>query len=188
MFIVHISRHCQWEMRKEEKKKNLCLISPGCSLEGMMLKLKLQYFGYLMRRVDSLENTLMLGGIGGRRRRRRQRMRWWMASPIRWTWVWVNSGRWWWTGRPGVLWFMGLKRVGYDWATELNWTENEYSSQKYTSVPPTTHSNFFLRLYSFSSFFFSFLFLFNHCPLAHLLFFPFCLSLMSCLFFLFESG
>ena len=51
-------------------------ISSGCSLEGMMLKLKLQYFGYLMRRVDSLEKTLMLGGIGGRRRRGRQRMRW----------------------------------------------------------------------------------------------------------------
>ena len=51
-------------------------ISPGCSLEGLMLKLKLQYFGYLMRRVDSLEKTLMLGGIGGRRRRGRQRMRW----------------------------------------------------------------------------------------------------------------
>ena len=51
-------------------------ISPGCSLEGMMLKLKLQYFGHLMRKVDSLENTLMLGGIGGRRRRGQQRMRW----------------------------------------------------------------------------------------------------------------
>ena len=51
-------------------------ISPGCSLEGMMLKLKIQYFGHLMRRVDSLEKTLMLGGIGGRRRRGRQRMRW----------------------------------------------------------------------------------------------------------------
>ena len=51
-------------------------ISPGCSLEGMMLKLKLQYFGHLMRRVDSLEKTLMMGGIGGRRRRGQQRMRW----------------------------------------------------------------------------------------------------------------
>ena len=51
-------------------------MSPGCSLEGMMLKLKLQYFGHLMRRVDSLEKTLMLGGIGGRRRRERQRIRW----------------------------------------------------------------------------------------------------------------
>ena len=52
-------------------------ISPGCSLEGLMLKLKLQYFGHLMRRVDSLEKTLMLGGTGGRRRRGRQRMKWW---------------------------------------------------------------------------------------------------------------
>ena len=47
----------------------------------------------------------------------------WMASPTQWTWVWVNSGSWWWTGRPGMLLFMGLQRVGHDWATELNWTE-----------------------------------------------------------------
>ena len=53
----------------------------------------------------------------------------WMASPTQWTWVWVNSGSWWWTGRPGVLWFMGPQRVGQDWATELNWTElNSWSS------------------------------------------------------------
>ena len=58
------------------KESILKEISPGISLEGMMLKMKLQYFGHLMRRVDSLENTLMLGGIGGRRRRGRQRMRW----------------------------------------------------------------------------------------------------------------
>ena len=45
----------------------------------------------------------------------------WIASPTRWTWVSVNSGSWWWTGRPGVLWFMGLQRVGHEWATELNW-------------------------------------------------------------------
>ena len=87
-----------------------------------MLKLKLQYFGHLMRRVDSLEKTLMLGGIGGRRRRGRQRMRC-LAPPTRWTWVWVNSGSWWWTGRPGMLQFMGSQRVGHDWVTELNWTE-----------------------------------------------------------------
>ena len=47
----------------------------------------------------------------------------WMASPTRWTWVWVNSGSWWWTGRPGVLRFMGSQRVGHDWAIELSWTE-----------------------------------------------------------------
>ena len=64
-----------WTARRS-KQSILNEISPRCSLEGMMLKLKLQYFGHLMRRVDSLEKTLMLGGIGGRRRRRRQRMRW----------------------------------------------------------------------------------------------------------------
>ena len=64
-----------WTARRS-KQSILKEISPGCSLEGLMLKLKLQYFGHLMRRADSLENTLMLGGIGGRRRRGRQRMRW----------------------------------------------------------------------------------------------------------------
>ena len=98
-------------------------ISLGCSLEGLMLKLKLQYFGHLMQRIDSLEKTLMLelerlrvGGEGDDRG-------WdgWMASPTQWTWVWADSGTWWWTGRPGVLQFMGSQRVGHDWATELNW-------------------------------------------------------------------
>ena len=64
-----------WTARRSNQS-NLKEISPGCSLEGLMLKLKLQYFGHLMRRADSLEKTLMLGGIGGRRRRGRQRMRW----------------------------------------------------------------------------------------------------------------
>ena len=98
-------------------------ISPGCSLVGLMLKLKLQYFGHLMRRADSLEKTrcwerLRAGGEGDDRG-------WdgWMASPTQWTWVWVNSGSWWRTGRPGMLRFMGLQRVGHDWATEVNWTE-----------------------------------------------------------------
>ena len=63
-----------WTARRSNQ--SILKISPGCSLEGMMLKLKLQYFGHLMRRVDSLEKTLMLGGTGGRRRRGRQRMRW----------------------------------------------------------------------------------------------------------------
>ena len=98
-------------------------ISSGYSLEGMMLKLKLQYFGHLTQRVDSLEKTLMLGGIAGRRKRGWQRMRWLMASLTWWTWVWVNSGRWWWTGWPGVLRFMASQRVWHDWVTKLNWTE-----------------------------------------------------------------
>ena len=97
-------------------------IGPGCSLEGLMLKLKLQYFGYLMPRVDSLEKTLMLGGIRGRRRGDDRGWDGQMASLTRWTWVWVNSGSWWWTGRPGTLRFMGSQRVGHDWVTtELNW-------------------------------------------------------------------
>ena len=96
-------------------------ISPGISLEGMMLKLKLQYFGHLMRRVDSLEKTLMLGGIGGRRRRGQQRMRWLDDITDSMDVSLCELGSWWWTGRPGVLQFMGWQRVGHDWATELNW-------------------------------------------------------------------
>ena len=102
-------------------------ISPGCSLEGLMLKLKLQYFGHLIWRTDSFEKTLILGNIEGRRKRGRQRMRWLdeMASLTPWTWVRVNSLNWWWTGRPGVLQSMGLQRVKHDWVTELNWTRDQ---------------------------------------------------------------
>ena len=95
-------------------------ISPEYSLEGLMLKLKLQSFGHLMQRTTHLKRPwcwerLKAGGKGNNRG-------WdgWMASLTRWTWVWVNSGSWWWTG---VLQFMGLQRVGQDWATELNWTD-----------------------------------------------------------------
>ena len=83
-------------------------------MEGMMLKLKLQYFGHLIRRVDSLEKTLMLGGIGGRRRRGRQRMRWLDGITYSMDMGWVNSRSWRWTGRPGVLQFMKSQRVGHD--------------------------------------------------------------------------
>ena len=95
--------------------------SHGYSLEGLMLKLKLQYFGYLMQRTDSLENILMLGEIKEGEGDNRV---WdgWMASPTRWTWVWVNSVFWWWTGRPGMMQSTGSQRVEHDWATELNWT------------------------------------------------------------------
>ena len=78
-------------------------ISPGYSLEGLMLKLKLQYFGHLIWRTDSFEKTLIrerlrAGGEGDDRGQDG-----WMSSPIPWTWVWLDSGSWWWTGRPGVL-------------------------------------------------------------------------------------
>ena len=58
----------------------------------------------------------------------------WMASPTRWTWVWVNSGSWWWTGRPGVLRFVGSERVGHDWATELNWIIISHQLVYFSSV------------------------------------------------------
>ena len=96
-------------------------ISPGISLEGMMLKLKLQYFGHLMRRVNSLERLWCWEGLGAGGEGDNRGWDGWMASLTRWTWVWVNSGSWWWTGRPGVLRFLGLQRVGHDWAIELNW-------------------------------------------------------------------
>ena len=106
-------------------------ISLGCSLEGLVLKLKLQYFGHLMQRADSFEKTLLLGKIEGRRRRGQQRMRWLDGrnSPTQWTRVWVDSWGWWWTGRPGVLWFTGLQRARHDWATELDWTSDWWKKE-----------------------------------------------------------
>ena len=108
-----------WTSRRSNQ--SILKISPGCSLEGLRLKLKLQYFGHLMQRVDSLEKTLMLGGIGGGEEGDDRGWDGWMASLTRWTCVWVNSGCWWWIERPDVLRFMGSQRVGHHSATELNW-------------------------------------------------------------------
>ena len=98
-------------------------ISLKYSLEGLMLKLKLQYFGHQIQRTDSFEKTLIwerlkVGGEGDDRG-------WdgWMPSPTQWTWIWVSSGSWWWTGNPGVLPSMGSLRVGHNWATELIHTQ-----------------------------------------------------------------
>ena len=96
-------------------------INPEYSLKRLMLKLKLQYFGHLIWRTDSLEKTLMLGKIEGGRRRGQQRLRWdgWMAPPTRWTWVWASSRSWWWTGKPSMLQSTGSQRVRRDWVIEL---------------------------------------------------------------------
>ena len=114
-------------------------INPEYSLEGLMLKLKLQYFGHLMQRTDSLEKALI--GMGWERLKAGGEgdNRGWdgrMASLTQWTWVWASSGSWWWTGRPGLLQYMGLQRVGHDWATELNWnTVSKYSHiQRYCEL------------------------------------------------------
>ena len=93
------------------------------SLEGLTLKLKVQYLDYLMWKPDSLEKTLRLGKIEGRRRREWQRMRWLDGIIDQWTWVCSSPRIWWWTGQPGVLQFMGLQTFGQDCATELKWTE-----------------------------------------------------------------
>ena len=82
-----------WTTRRSNQSI-LKKFSPGCSLEGLMLKLKVQYFGHLMRRADSFEKTLMLGKIGGRRRRGRQRMRWLDGITDSVDMVWVDSGTW----------------------------------------------------------------------------------------------
>ena len=104
-------------------------ISPEYSLEGLMLKLKLQYFGHLIQRTDSLENLslcwerLKAGGEGDDRG--------WdgrMASLTQWTYDWVSSRSWWRTGKPGVLQSIGLQRVRYNWVTEFNWTKHKLES------------------------------------------------------------
>ena len=109
-----------WTVRRSNQSI-LKEISPRCFLEGLMLKLKLQYFGHLMRELTHWKRPWCwerLRARGGHDRR------WdgWMVSRTQWTWVWVDSGSWWWTGRPGMLQFMGLQRVGHNWVTELNWT------------------------------------------------------------------
>ena len=95
-------------------------ISPEYSLEGLMLKLNLQYFGHLMWRADSSEKTLMLGKTEGRRRRGWQRMRWLNGITDSMDMSLNKLCKLWWTGRPGVLQSMGSQRVRQDWATELN--------------------------------------------------------------------
>ena len=93
-------------------------INTEYSLEGQLLRLKLQYFSYLMRLANSLEKTLMLGKIGGRKKRGLRGWDGWMASLPQWTWVWANSRRLWKTGTSGMLQSMGLQKVGYYWVTE----------------------------------------------------------------------
>ena len=99
--------------------------SPEYSLEGLRLKLKLQYFGNLMWRNDSFKKTLMLGEIEGGRIRGWQGMRQLNGITHQCTWIWVNSGSWWWTDTWGAA-VHGVARVGHEWVTELNWPSSTY--------------------------------------------------------------
>ena len=99
-------------------------ISPGISLEGMMLKLNSSTLATSCEELTHWKRLWCWEGLGAGGEGDDRGWDGWMASLTRWTWVWVNPRSWWWTGRPGVLWFMGLQKVGHDWTTELNWTES----------------------------------------------------------------
>ena len=98
-------------------------ISPGCSLERLMLKMKLQYLATSCEELTHWKRLWCWEGLGAGIEGDNRGWDAWMVSLTLWMWVWVNSRRWWWTGRPGVLQFMGSQRVRYDWATGLKWTE-----------------------------------------------------------------
>ena len=109
-----------WTARRS-KQSILKEISPECSLKGLMLKLKLQYLATWCEELTRLKRPWCWEGLGAGGEGNDRGWDGWMASPTQWTWVWVDSGRWWWTGRPGILQFTGSQRVRHYWVTELNW-------------------------------------------------------------------
>ena len=130
--------------------------SPGCSLEGLMLKLKLQYLATSCKELTDWKRLWCWEGLGSGGEGNDRGWDGWMASPTQWTWVWINSGSWWWTGRPGMLQFMGLQRVGHNWATELKWTElNRFcyllTFSKRMSIVLDFYQRYFVKVYIVSS-------------------------------------
>ena len=123
---------------ERSNKSILKEINTEYSLEGLMLKLKLQYFGHLMQRAKLLEKNLMLGKIEGRRRRGKEDKMGWVTSLTHWTWVWASSRSWWRTGKLGVLQSMGSQRVGCDWATEQ---QQQHSTESRCFQSPKIHSS-----------------------------------------------
>ena len=106
---------------KETNQSILKKISPGCSLERLMLKPKLQYFGHSCKELTHWKRPWCWEGLGAGGEGDNRGWDGWMVSPIWCACVWVNSWSLWWIGRPAMLWFMGLQRVGHNWATKLNW-------------------------------------------------------------------
>ena len=98
-------------------------ISPGYSLEGLMLSWNSNTLATSCGELTHWKRPWCWEGLGAGGEGDNRGWHGWMASPTQWAWVWVNSGSWWCTGRPGMLWFMGLQRVGHNWVTELNWTD-----------------------------------------------------------------
>ena len=117
-------------------------ISPEYSLEGLMLKLKPQYFGHLMQRANSLEKTLMLGKIEGRRRRGDRGWDGWMASLTQWTWVWASSKRWWRTMKPGML---QSTVVAKSWTQLSHWTTTTRTRHSPAILPTSPVTSWSLR-------------------------------------------
>ena len=111
-----------WTSRRSNKS-TLMETSPDYSLEGLMLNLELQWLATWCEELTHLKRPWCWEGLRAGEEGADRGWDGWMASQTRWTWVWVNSGSWWWAGRPGILRFMGSQRVGHDWRTELNWTE-----------------------------------------------------------------
>ena len=112
-----------WTARRSNQSvlKEIC---PEYTLEGLMLKLKLQYSGTWWEELTHWKRPWCWERLKAREGDNR-RQDGWMASLTQWTWVWVSSGSWWWTEKPGVLQSMGSQRVGHDWVTEKNWTDIE---------------------------------------------------------------
>ena len=123
-----------WTARRTNKS-NLKEISPECSLEGLMLKLNSNTLATSCEELTHWKRPWCWAGLGAGGEGDDRRWDGWMASLTRWTWVWVNFMSWWWTRRPGKLWFMGSQRVRHDWATELNWTDE--AKYEFTLMAPT---------------------------------------------------
>ena len=114
-----------WPARRSNQ--SILKISPGCSLKGLMLKMNSNTLATSCEELTHWKRPWCWEGLGAGGEGDNRGWDAWISSLTRWTWVWVNAGIWWWTGRPGVLRFMGSQRLGHDWETELHWTEEPSS-------------------------------------------------------------